>query len=125
MNHRPSRSYLLRYLWQALRQGRETVSLAPGELSPPSTYQGRVALDMARCRGCGLCVRACPAGALELTNLDEGGLCMRLYHERCALCGICELACPAEAIHRTADVVAAEADPARLSETWERQGSND
>lgn len=57
----------------------------------------RVVFREERCKGCGLCVSACPTGALslkaEVTHLG--------YHpaylakpEKCISCGFCGIACP-------------------------------
>ena len=122
MPQTPSRSYLLRHLWEALRRGRQTVDFPAGEPDIASTYQGRLTVAIERCRGCGLCVRVCPAAALELTRLDGGGLRMAVHHQRCAVCGLCELACPADAIWRLATFAGASDDLAQLTDTFERPG---
>ena len=44
------------------------------------------------CRGCGCCIRACPAEALKL-----GETCAEVLPE-CVGCGSCERACPFSAI---------------------------
>ena len=45
------------------------------------------------CRGCGCCVRACPAEALKL-GLDV----VEVLLPECVGCGSCERACPFSAI---------------------------
>jgi len=44
-------------------------------------------VDIARCLGCGACVRACVQGAHVLTGA------VRFARERCQVCGACALAC--------------------------------
>jgi 2-oxoglutarate ferredoxin oxidoreductase subunit delta len=61
--------------------------------------KGRVRVDEQRCKGCGLCLGACPPGVLALTTdrLNAHG-----YHPvqlidpqgRCTGCGLCAVACP-------------------------------
>ncbi len=58
--------------------------------------RGRVKLDSEECKGCGLCVEACPPKVLRLSrNLNRYG-----YHPAtcfragCTGCGICFFACP-------------------------------
>jgi 2-oxoglutarate ferredoxin oxidoreductase subunit delta len=58
--------------------------------------RGRLDLDAEECKGCGLCVEACPPRVLRLAaHLNRFG-----YHpvtyvgEGCSGCGICFFACP-------------------------------
>ncbi len=95
-----SRTYFLRHLLRTLRRGPDTVDFPHGEAHISPTYQGVLIVDMSLCRGCGLCVRACPADALELVGNRQEGWGMRVYHDRCAVCGLCELACPSGAVRR-------------------------
>ncbi len=85
--------YLLPQIWRALIHGPRTVGypFAPAKL--PSGYRGRVVIDADRCRGCSLCVRDCPAMALEL-HRESREVYRLIYHpDRCAYCGQCELSC--------------------------------
>ena len=63
---------------------------------------GRVTIDVSRCKGCELCINFCPTGTLIL---DTDILNMKGYHtagigarEKCTGCGICALMCPDAAI---------------------------
>lgn len=43
------------------------------------------------CKGCGICVRFCPKGVLDLDEQDK----VRVAHpEACVCCKMCELRCP-------------------------------
>ncbi len=55
-------------------------------------------IDEERCKGCGLCVRACP---IKILAIDNGRINTRGYHpayvsdsERCLSCCACALTCP-------------------------------
>lgn len=60
---------------------------------------GRVALDTAKCTGCGLCSRECPTGALAALNDDEAGTFRLVFrHGVCVACGACAKICPEKAL---------------------------
>ena len=58
--------------------------------------RGRVAVAEEECKGCGLCVAACPPKAMQLSErLNAHGYHPAFYLERgCTGCGICFFACP-------------------------------
>lgn len=58
--------------------------------------RGRLDLDSQECKGCGLCVEACPPKVLQLaSSLNRYGYHPVMYlGEGCTGCGICFFACP-------------------------------
>mgnify|MGYP002682374296 CR=1 FL=1 len=46
-----------------------------------------------KCTGCGVCVSACPFGAIDLKDTAE-------INAACRMCGLCERSCPEKAIMR-------------------------
>jgi 2-oxoglutarate ferredoxin oxidoreductase subunit delta len=61
----------------------------------------QVTFRQERCKGCGLCVQACPKGIIRLSGAING----QAYHyaevaemEKCIGCGFCALMCPDVAI---------------------------
>lgn len=46
-----------------------------------------------KCRGCRFCMKACPFGAVKMTN----GIA-EINYDKCTYCGVCELACKFEAV---------------------------
>ena len=78
---------------------------------------GLVVVDIEECKGCGLCIEACPPRVLELAKeLSHYGVHPAHYTgSGCTGCGICFYACPepgAITVYRgrrkKADVVAAQ-----------------
>ena len=58
--------------------------------------RGAVITDQEECKGCGLCVEACPPKVLRLgTHLNHNGYHPAEYSGAgCTGCGICYFACP-------------------------------
>lgn len=62
---------------------------------------GRIAVNETFCKGCELCVHACPRGALQLTTArinSRGYHPVELLSTDCTGCGTCALMCPEAAI---------------------------
>ena len=51
-------------------------------------------VDRSRCVACGVCVRACPRGALSIWR----GCYAQADEAKCVGCGLCAKACPAGSI---------------------------
>ncbi len=134
MSHLHSLIYLLPELWRTLFTRPITVRFPFAPLELPSYFRGRVTIEPALCIGCGLCVRDCPASALELERESDalsplvlskaegskGREEFRLihYHDRCAYCGQCQDVCRQGAIRLTNEYVPAAADRDALCEEF-------
>ena len=64
--------------------------------------RGRTEIDRERCKGCGLCVAACPERILALTKdeFNRQGLPFAMCFDpaRCTACMSCAIICPDTAI---------------------------
>ena len=58
-------------------------------------------IDPQKCDGCGLCLRACPTKALELSD----GKAVVANPLECEYSGLCEAVCPTQAITRPFEIV--------------------
>jgi len=61
----------------------------------------RIEVDEKRCKGCELCVIACPFGVLALSKkFSSSGYypAIMVYPEKCTGCTLCALVCPDVAI---------------------------
>ncbi len=85
--------YLLPELWRTLFTRPITVYYPFGPLELPPYFRGKVTIEPTLCTGCGLCVRDCPAFALELERKNRENFRLIHYHDRCAYCGQCEDSC--------------------------------
>lgn len=64
----------------------------------PEGFRGRVAYDKSACIGCKMCIRVCPAHAID--SLDEEKKV--LFHmDRCCFCAQCTEICPVSCIWMT------------------------
>jgi len=57
---------------------------------------GRIEIDKERCKGCGLCLNACPRGCIYISQLSNkmGYFPPETSNEDCSGCAMCALVCP-------------------------------
>jgi formate hydrogenlyase subunit 6/NADH:ubiquinone oxidoreductase subunit I len=72
---------------------------------PPESLRGEVEWDPAKCIGCGLCVRDCPAKAIEIITIDKEDrrFVMRYHLDRCLFCSQCVQSCRRGCLHLSSD----------------------
>ena len=78
-----------------------TVQYPEEKLRPYPGFRGALAYDAQACKGCGLCVRACPSSCIRLdAAVDAQGkrtgkaAWFSVDFGRCNFCRLCEEACP-------------------------------
>jgi formate hydrogenlyase subunit 6 len=112
MNWLKKRLRMLFALLDALRRGSETIKFPFGPMTLPEDFRGEIVMpDPESCSGCGLCVRDCPAQALELIRDSRTKFRLVHYPARCAYCGQCEDNCRRGAISHTRTLVKSTGDP--------------
>lgn len=64
--------------------------------APEKQDRGLLQVDVDECKGCGLCIEACPTKVIRLSeHLNRFGYQTAAYAgARCTACGICFLVCP-------------------------------
>ena len=70
--------------------------------------KGRISVTDKYCKGCRLCVEACPQGVIDLSKASinsKGYHPAELIAEGCTGCGICAIVCPEAAITVYREVV--------------------
>ncbi len=68
----------------------------PFERKPaPKNFRGKLVWQPEKCTGCQLCVKDCPADAIEIIILDRAKkrFVMRYDLDRCTYCAQCEINC--------------------------------
>lgn len=65
-------------------------------MSAEKQDRGLLQVDVNECKGCGLCIEACPPKVIQLSeHLNRYGYRTATYLGRgCTGCGICFMACP-------------------------------
>lgn len=64
------------------------------------SFRGMLTWNPEACTGCGLCVKDCPADAIELITIDKAArrFVLRFHVDRCTFCGQCAYNCRFECI---------------------------
>jgi len=63
---------------------------------PKETILGKVDFDHARCTGCGMCIKVCPATTLTL--MEKKVVMKDPPDDQCMFCGCCAAICPVDAV---------------------------
>lgn len=68
----------------------------PAERRPAAQlYRSKLSWNPEACTGCALCVKDCPAEAIELITIDKAAkrFVVRYHVDRCTFCGQCAYSC--------------------------------
>lgn len=78
-----------------------TVSYPADKAEMPENFRGKLEFDASKCVGCNLCVKDCPAKAIEIEKVGEKQFKARVYLDRCIYCGQCTESCVRKALKCT------------------------
>ena len=75
------------------------------EPNTPERLRGKLYWNPERCTGCALCVKDCPADAIQLITLDKENkrFVMRYDVGRCTFCGQCVQSCRFDCLDLSSD----------------------
>jgi formate hydrogenlyase subunit 6/NADH:ubiquinone oxidoreductase subunit I len=96
---------------------RPVTELYPFERRPtPERLRGHLTFEASRCTGCKICVRDCPAAAIEIVTVDKATkrFVMRFHRARCTYCAQCVVSCNFDALgmsHECWELAALSQDP--------------
>ena len=68
----------------------------------PADFRGKIAFNAQNCIGCKICMRDCPARAIEISKPGEEKIFeCTFYLDRCIYCAQCVESCPRKALSIT------------------------
>ncbi len=79
----------------------------------PPNFKGKLKYTRATCTGCGICVRFCPAHALEMIRSERK---IRVMIGQCIGCELCTTTCPEGSLSKSDEFLCADTD--RYSCDW-------
>jgi len=80
------------------------------------TYRGKLKFTQMLCIGCKLCMRDCPADALEVVKVADKKFKLIYRMDKCIYCGQCVNSCPKKALEMTLEYTLANNDKGKLIE---------
>jgi len=66
----------------------------------PPEFRGKIAFDKENCIGCQLCIRVCPAKAIEFIAEEKK---VKIFVSRCCFCAQCTEICPKNVLAMTGE----------------------
>ncbi|HUJ73212.1 MAG TPA: 4Fe-4S binding protein [bacterium] len=106
---------------------RPFTELYPYRVRPaPARLRGKLLWDESKCDGCKLCVRDCPARAIEVEVVDRAAkkYSYRYRVDRCIYCAQCVVSCPEGALSMSStEYHLASTDKSTFIEVYHARGS--
>src|SRR5512136_379505 len=97
-----------RYLPPSVTVFLAKVSRGEATINPPvpipPRYRGKIVYDRESCIGCQLCLKVCPAHAIEFLPETKR---VRIYITQCIFCSQCNDICPADSLHMSPEFLLA------------------
>jgi len=95
-----------------------TVNYPAVKVEMPPAFRGKLRFHAARCVGCKLCQKDCPAGALAIEKVGEKRFQAVFQFDRCIYCAQCVDSCNKDALESTTEYELATLDRATLRVTY-------
>jgi NAD(P)H-quinone oxidoreductase subunit I len=91
---------MLKDIWTSAFKKPATQKYPFERLEAPELFRGTLHWDPSKCNGCCLCIKDCPANAIELITIDKKAkqFVMRYHADRCTYCAQCVQNCRLECL---------------------------
>lgn len=73
----------------------------------PKNFRGKIVYDRDKCIGCKLCLKVCPANAIEFVPETKK---IKIHVDHCIFCSQCNDICPKNCLHMSEDFLIASTD---------------
>lgn len=83
-----------------------TATIHPPVQTPPR-FRGKIIYDRDTCIGCKMCIRVCPANAIEFLADTKR---VRIWIGQCIFCSQCNEVCPKDSLHMSDEFLLATED---------------
>ena len=80
-----------------------TVSYPASREDVFTDLRGKLAFEPHKCVGCTLCMRDCPAKAIEIIKVGDKQFKAVVQLDKCIFCGQCVMSCNKDALHMTTE----------------------
>jgi len=102
-----------------------TVRYPHVKVTMPADFRGKLVFDPAKCIGCKMCMRDCPAQAIEIVKVGEKRFEARIDQAKCIACGQCVDSCPKDTLKLTGDFELAQLARGKLRVTIQPEPSSE
>ena len=99
--------YLPRSITGFLSDVNEGKAVINPTIATPDNFRGKIVYERDKCIGCKICIRVCPANAIEFIKETKT---VRIYVTQCIFCSQCNDVCPVNCLHMSDEFTLATED---------------
>ncbi len=94
---------MLPYMMKMLVRKPDTIAYPMAPAKVADRFRGALKFDRDKCIGCKICMRVCPATAIDIEKLPEEEKKFKaiVSMDKCIFCGQCVDSCPKKALENT------------------------